>query len=244
MAGSEQEGVDGADPALFEGATWVLTPTLDTDAAAYTTARSVVRELGADVVALPPDRHDALVALVSHVPHLAAATLMTLAAEGAEEHAAVLRLAAGGFRDMTRVAAGHPGIWLDVCAENRDAIVEGLDRFVEALTAMRVRVAGGDREALRAFLDRARQARVNLPARIDRPEELVEVRVPVPDRPGVVAEVSTLLAELDVNIEDLEIAHSPEGAQGVLVLVVRAEADERVRDALSRRGFRPSSRPL
>ncbi len=244
MAGSEQEGVDGANPSLFEGATWVLTPTLDTDSAAYTTVRSVVRELGADVVALPPDRHDALVALVSHVPHLAAATLMTIAAEGAEEHAAVLRLAAGGFRDMTRVAAGHPGIWLDVCAENRDAIVDGLDRLVDSLTAMRERVAGRDREGLGSFLDRARQARVNLPAQMTRPEELVEVRVPVPDRPGVLAEVTALLAELDVNIEDLEIAHSPEGAQGVLVVVVRAEADERVRDALGSRGFRPSSRHL
>ncbi len=244
MAGSEQEGVDGADPSLFEGATWVLTPTLDTDAEAYTTVRSVVRELGADVVALPPDRHDALVALVSHVPHLTAATLMTIAAEGAEEHAAVLRLAAGGFRDMTRVAAGHPGIWLDVCAENRDAIVEALDRLVDSLTAMRHRVAGGDREGLASFLDRARSARVNLPARMARPEDLVELRVPVPDRPGVLAEVTTLLAELDVNIEDLEIAHSPEGTQGVLVVVVRAEADERVRDALGSRGFRPSSRHL
>ena len=244
MAGSEQEGVDGADAALFEGATWVLTPTLDTDAEAYTAVRSVVRELGADVVALPPDRHDALVALVSHVPHLAAATLMTIAAEGAEEHAAVLRLAAGGFRDMTRVAAGHPGIWLDVCAENRDAIVAGLDRLVDALAAMRARVAGGDRDELEAALERARYARLNLPRRLEHPEELVEVQVPVPDRPGVIAEITTLLAELDVNVEDLDLTHSPEGPQGVLVLVVRAEADERVHQALSGRGYRPSSRPL
>ena len=244
MAGSEQEGVDGADPALFEGATWVLTPTLDTDAEAYTTVRSVVRELGADVVALPPDRHDALVALVSHVPHLAAATLMTIAAEGAEEHAAVLRLAAGGFRDMTRVAAGHPGIWLDVCAENREAIVHGLDRLVEALTAMRDRVADGDRADLEAALERARHARLNLPRHLEHPEDLVELQVPVPDRPGVVAEITTLLAELDVNVEDLHLTHSPEGPRGVLVLVVRADADERVHRALLARGYRPSSRPL
>ncbi|HEX2192658.1 MAG TPA: prephenate dehydrogenase/arogenate dehydrogenase family protein [Acidimicrobiales bacterium] len=244
MAGSEQEGVEGADPALFQGATWVLTPTLDTDAEAYTTVRSVVRELGAEVVALPPDRHDALVALVSHVPHLAAATLMTIAAEGAEEHAAVLRLAAGGFRDMTRVAAGHPGIWLDICAENRDAIVDGLDRLVEALTAMRTRVAGGERADLEAALERARHARLNLPRHLEHPEEMVELQVPVPDRPGVIAEITTLLAELDVNVEDLDLTHSPEGPKGVLVLVIRADADEPVRRALLARGYRPSSRPL
>ena len=127
MAGSEQEGVDGADADLFEGATWVLTPTEGTDAAAYAQVRQIVGTLGAEVVALPPDRHDELVAVVSHVPHLTAATLMRLADERSEEHRALLRLAAGGFRDMTRIAAGHPGIWPDICSDNREAIVEVLD---------------------------------------------------------------------------------------------------------------------
>ncbi|MEA2828187.1 MAG: prephenate dehydrogenase [Actinomycetota bacterium] len=244
MAGSEQEGVDGADARLFEGATWVLTPTVDTDPNAFARIRSVVSSLGADVVALPPERHDELVAMVSHVPHLTAATLMALAADGAEEHAAVLRLAAGGFRDMTRVAAGSPVIWPDICAENRDAIVGSLDRLLAALAHMRDLVAAGDRDRLLVELERARAARVNLPARVAVPEELAEVRVPVPDRPGVLAEVTTLLGELDVNIVDLEIAHSVEGPQGVLVMVVRREAAEDVRAALADRGYRPSWRAL
>src|SRR5579884_3888954 len=129
MAGSEQLGVDGADAALFEGATWVLTPTADTDPDAYARLRTVLTSLGANVVAVSPADHDELVAVVSHVPHLTAAALMALAAEGATEHASLLRLAAGGFRDMTRIAAGHPGIWPDICAENREAIIEGLDRL-------------------------------------------------------------------------------------------------------------------
>ena len=120
MAGSEQDGVDGADAELFEGPTWVLTPGVDTDPEAFTRVRSLVSSMGADVVALQPDRHDQVVAMVSHVPHLTAATLMALATDGATEHAALLRLAAGGFRDMTRIAAGAPGIWPDICAENRD----------------------------------------------------------------------------------------------------------------------------
>jgi prephenate dehydrogenase len=244
MAGSEQEGVEGADASLFEGATWVLTPTHDTDADAYTRVRSVVRSLGSDVVALPPERHDALVALVSHVPHLTAATLMALAAEGAEEHAAVLRLAAGGFRDMTRVAAGHPGIWPDICAENRDAIVEGLDRLVTSLCTMRDQVATGDRGGILRALEQARSARVNLPGRAPPPEDLVELRVPVPDRPGVLADITTLFGELGVNIEDLEIAHSTEGTGGVLVLLFQAEAEELVRRALAERRYRPATRHL
>jgi prephenate dehydrogenase len=245
MAGSEQEGVEGADAELFEGATWVLTPTVDTDPDAYARVHDVVSSLGADVVALPPDRHDELVAVVSHVPHLTAATLMRLAAEGAQEHAALLRLAAGGFRDMTRVAAGHPGIWPDICAENRDAIVGVLDRLVAALSEMRDVVADADRPRLLQLLEDARGARTNLPSRVAaRPEELVELRVPVPDRPGVLAEVTTLAGEVSVNILDLEIAHSAEGDRGVLILVVDAKAADLLRGGLVARGFRPSVHSL
>jgi prephenate dehydrogenase len=244
MAGSEQEGMDGAEPSLFEGATWVLTPTLDTDPDAYTTVRATVRELGADIVAVPPDRHDALVALVSHVPHLTAATLMTLAADGAEEHAAVLRLAAGGFRDMTRVASGSPGIWPDICTENRQAIVEALDRLMSSLEVMRDQVAAGDRSGILTALERARAARVSLPTRAPPPEELVELRIPVADRPGVLAEVTTLFGELGVNIEDLNIVHSAEGPKGLLVLVVQAAHEGRVREALAARGYHPTVHSL
>jgi prephenate dehydrogenase len=244
MAGSEQDGVDGADPELFEGATWVLTPTEETDPAAYARLRSIVSSLGADVVAVPPARHDELVAVVSHVPHLTAATLMGLAAEGAEEHATLLRLAAGGFRDMTRVAAGHPGIWPDICADNSEAITAILDRLVMALTEMRDIVASADRDRLLARLERARVARTNLPSRVPRPEDVVEVRVPVPDRPGVLAEVTTLAGELDVNVYDLEIAHSPEGDRGVLLVVIDARHADLVRGALLARGYRPSVQRL
>ena len=244
MAGSEQEGVDGASADLFEGATWVLTPRLDTDPDAYTAVRSVVTALGAEVLALPPERHDDLVATVSHVPHLAAAALMVQAAEGAEENAAILRLAAGGFRDMTRIAAGAPGIWPDICAENRGAIVKALDTLITALSNMRDLVVLGDRPGLLSALERARYARTNLPAQGDRPATLAEVRVPVLDRPGVLAEVTTLLGELGVNILDIEIAHSTEGPHGVLVMVVDAEALGLVRGALYARGFRLSARRL
>lgn len=244
MAGSEQEGVDGADPELFAGATWVLTPTERTDPDGYLRVRQVVTALGADVVAVTPEHHDGLVAVVSHVPHLTAATLMSLAADAGEEHATLLRLAAGGFRDMTRIAAGHPGIWPDICAENRDAITATLDRLVAALSSMRDTVAAADRDQLLKLLERARHARVNLPARAKPAAELLELRVPVPDRPGVLAEITTLAGELGVNIEDLEIAHSSEGDRGVLVLVVEAASGDLLRGALYARGYRPSSQPL
>lgn len=244
MAGSEQEGVDGADPDLFAGALWVLTPTAATDDATYAAVRAVIRSLGADVVALTPEHHDALVAVVSHVPHLTAASLMHLADDKATEHRALLRLAAGGFRDMTRIAAGHPGIWPDICAENRDAIVEVLDGLVGSLQQVRQVIVDDDRAGLLAVLERARAARVNLPSRVASAGDLCEVRVPVPDRPGVLAEVTTLAGALDVNIADLEIAHSSEGDQGVLILLVDAAAAERLRGGLLQHGFRPAVLPL
>jgi prephenate dehydrogenase len=244
MAGSEQEGVDGADGELFEGATWVLTPTGATDPHAYARLRAVVSSLGSDVVAMRAERHDELVAMVSHVPHLTAAALMTLAADAATDQATLLRLAAGGFRDMTRIAAGHPGIWPDVCVENRVEIVETLDRLGVALARLRELVGSGDREGILRLLERAREARVNLPLRAPRPDDVAEVRVPVPDRPGVLAEVTTLLGELDVNIFDLEIAHSAEGERGVLVLVVDTRDVEAVRASLVGRGYRPALRRL
>lgn len=219
MAGSEQDGLDGADAELFAGATWVLTPTAHTEPGAHTAVRSLVAELGAEIVEVSPEHHDALVALVSHVPQLAATTLMDVAATSGEQHATLLRLAAGGFRDMTRIAAGHPGIWPDICVANRDAIVAALDDYLGALAAVRALVAAGDGAALLTVLERARVARRSLPVGAAIAGPLVELRIPVPDRPGVLSEVTTLATGLGVNIVDVEIAHSMEGDAGVLVLV-------------------------
>jgi prephenate dehydrogenase len=244
MAGSEQVGLEGADPQLFVGATWVLTPTARTEPSAYAVVQSVVGSLGAEVLSLSPEQHDALVAVVSHVPHLTAATLMDVAERRAEHHGALLRLAAGGFRDMTRVAAGHPGIWPDICAENAPQIVAGLDDLLASLAAVRDAVAGGDRHAVFEVLSRAAAARRSLPGRAVRPERLVEMRLPVPDRPGVLAEITTTAGDLGVNIFDLEIAHSAEGERGVLVVVVGEEAAPTLAGALAARGYRPAWRQL
>jgi prephenate dehydrogenase len=240
MAGSEQEGLDGADAEMFQGATWVLTPTSMTDPGAYEVVHDLAASFGAEVLAVSPDHHDALVALVSHVPQLAATTLMDVAATRNEEHTTLLRLAAGGFRDMTRIAAGHPAIWPDICVANRDAIVAGLDDYLRALGEVRALVAAADRGGLLELLERARAARRNLPVGMPVDAELVELRVPVPDRPGVLAEVTTAATELGVNIADIEIAHSAEGPFGVLVLVVPADGAAALEDALTARGYHHS----
>ncbi|MFN8036104.1 MAG: prephenate dehydrogenase/arogenate dehydrogenase family protein [Acidimicrobiia bacterium] len=244
MAGSEQEGLEGASAELFTGAAWVLTPTERTDADAFTTVRSFVVGLGAEAIAVTPEHHDALVAVVSHVPQLAATTLMDVAAGTNEQHATLLRLAAGGFRDMTRIAASHPAIWPDICVANRDAIVETIDGYIGALGRVRELVAEQDRAGLLDVLERARAARRNLPSGRPTGETLVELRVPVPDRPGVLAEVTTLAGQLGVNIADLEIAHSIEGAAGVIVLVVPERGVEAFEAALASHGYHVSRSAL
>ncbi len=240
MAGSEQEGPDGADADLFVGATWVLTPGQRTDPTAFATVQSVIVSLGADVVALAAERHDELVAVISHVPHLTSATLMSLASETELDHTVLMRLAAGGFRDMTRIAAGSAAIWPDICRDNSAAIVPVLDRLIDRLAEVRRIVVETDRASLGHLLEAARDARRNLPPRGQRPRHTTELRVLVPDRPGVLAEVTTLAGEMGVNIEDLEIAHSAEGTRGVLVLVVSSEAADTVIAGLRERGYRVS----
>jgi prephenate dehydrogenase len=237
MAGSEQIGLHGADPDLFEGAVWVLTPTSATDLESFDRLKGVVMSLGADVLVLSPADHDRLVAVVSHVPHLVAATLMNAASAGAEQDGALLRLAAGGFRDMTRVAAGHPGIWPDICAENAGPIVDALDSLVGDLTVMRDRVAARDRDALLGVLENASAGRRNLPARFVRPDHLAELRIRVPDRPGELARITSLAADAGIGIYDIEIAHSAEGPEGVLILVVDSAEAQNLATAVEEHGY-------
>ena len=215
-----------------------------TDPGTYTRVRNILADIGANMVALEPSQHDSLVAVVSRVPHLTAATLMDLAAGLGEEHAALLQLAAGGFRDMTRIAAGQPTIWLDICEENAGAIVETLDLLIDALGAMRRRVADHDARSLLEILDRASTARRALGERAPLPEELVEVRIPVPDRTGMIAEITVLVTELGINIVDLEIAHSVDGNQGVMVVVVDQLSAPTLLATLSGRGCRATSTPV
>lgn len=244
MAGSEQDGIEGARSNLFEGAMWVLTPTEETDESSFSTVRSIVRSLGAESTTLLPRTHDQMVAQVSHVPHLTAASLMCLADDMSIEHRALFRLAAGGFRDMTRISAGRPTIWPDICIANKTAIVSGLDGLISQLTDIRNQVEARDREGILDLLTRARAARVNLPAGVAAADHMAEVAVPIPDRPGEIATIATLASDLDVNIFDLEITHSGEGRRGVMMMVVDQVQVERLLGGLIARGYRPTSHEL
>jgi prephenate dehydrogenase len=237
MAGSELRGLEGARADLFRGCTWVLTPTAHTAPDAYSRLHSILRGLEANVMALDAATHDRLVAMASHVPHLVAGALMNEAAQLAESDGALLQLAAGGFRDMTRVAAGDPAIWPDLLIENRAAVTAHLARLRERLAALEAIIGTGDRSRLTDELSTAAVGRRALPGRGVRAESLVRLRVPVPDRPGVLAQVTTTASDLNVNIYDIEIAHSVEGQPGVLLLAVTTDHVDALAAALAQHGY-------
>ena len=237
MAGSELRGIDGARADLFRGCTWVLTPTDATSPATYSTLHSYLREIGANVVAVSAGDHDRLVAVASHVPHLVAGTLMNEASEVAEQDAVLLQLAAGGFRDMTRIAAGDPAIWPDVLFENRAAIGASLRALEARLRALREALDVGDRDAVYDTLHAASLARRRLPGRALSSDELAYLRVQVSDQPGVLATVTMAASDLLVNFYDIEIAHGIEGVGGTLLLALDAHQLDVFADALNELGF-------
>lgn len=244
MAGSEALGVDGATADLFAGAVWALTPTDSTAPDALAKVHGVVRSLGAEVLTMDPRQHDRVVATVSHVPHLTAATLMAVADDRAVEHVALKRLAAGGFRDMTRIAAGDPGIWIDICADNREAILEVFDGLLVSLAEMRSIVDEGRADELYTRLRRAQQARRNLPSGAPDVAELIELHVRVTDRPGELASVTNLATEMDVNVYDIEVVHAAGSNPATLILVVAEEVSDSFISALSDTGRRVTTHPL
>ena len=173
---------------------------------------------------MTPEDHDVLVSFVSHVPQLAASTLMDVATT---HEARAPRAAAARGRRVSRHDAHRRESAGDLARHPHVEPRRGARRARRvprrACSAARDIVAAGDREALQALLDRARAARRNLPVGISMTTKLVELRIPVPDRPGVLAEVTTLAGRLGVNVSDVEIAHSNEGGAGVLVLIVAAD---------------------
>lgn len=151
MAGSERTGVEAATPLLFQEATWALTPTEATDPRALQTVRALAQEVGAATLVLPPETHDALVAVTSHLPHVLASALMRQASDVRAQTPDIQRLAAGSFADMTRVAAASPDIWRDVCLSNRAAVLAALSAFRGQLDTLQAAVEAADPAAIEAF---------------------------------------------------------------------------------------------
>ena len=151
MAGSEQTGVEAATPLLFEEATWAITPSETTSPNAVQTVQRLAQSVGATTLLLAPDAHDAMLAVISHLPHVLASALMRQAFQTQAQYSQTQQLTAGSFADGTRVAASSPEIWRDICLSNRDALLRALQAFRGELTTLEAAVEASDADQIEAF---------------------------------------------------------------------------------------------
>jgi prephenate dehydrogenase len=239
MGGSERSGPDHASASVLDGVVWVLSPASAVPEATVARLATWVEKVGARPVPMDPERHDRLVAMVSHLPQVASTALMGLAAAEEAGEPEILLLAAGGFRDLTRLAASSPHLWSDILLANGEAIVRAIDLYVERLTRLRTLIGQANAAEVERAFGEAKRARLSLAAKPQVKAGVAVLQVPVPDRPGVLAEVTATMSDAGVNIEDLQIVHSPEGGRGTVHLTVAADAAEDAERVLRERWFEP-----
>ena len=243
LAGAESAGVAHARADLFEGATWYLTPAAGASGVLYERLHRLLRGLGARPAAIEADAHDAIMAIVSHLPHVLANVLVAQASD--ELAAGGERLPATGpsFRDATRVAGSSSAIWTDIYLSNADALVGAIDGAAAALQAVRDALSGRDRDWIEDWNDGAASERRRLLEGQLAGGALFELRASVPNRPGVIARLALELGRAGVNIADLALYPAPDMSEGVVALWVSGEqAAQRAETLIAGLGF-PVSRP-
>lgn len=236
MAGSEHQGITGADRYLFENAVYILTPGKNTPDDAVQALASLIRLTGAHVMLMDARLHDQSVAAASHLPHLAASALVAVL--GGQDDA--MALTAGGFRDTTRVASGDPGLWAEILMSNQRAVIPQVDLFIEKLLKIKGFLEDNRQEELCQFLESARCLRETLPAR---QKGLAtcgpDIIVLVPDQPGIIGSLGSWLGEAGINITDIEILRVREGDGGTIRIAIGVEDEGGTAvEALRQRGIK------
>jgi prephenate dehydrogenase len=223
LAGAEASGVEHASADLFEGARWYLTPTERTSGVHYDRLYRLIASLGARPVAIAAELHDRLMATVSHLPHVLANVLVAQAARMLGEESQTLPATGPSFRDATRVAGANPPLWRDIFLANREAIESELDSYLAELGHVRERLRSGDAGALERWIEQARADRQRLLELELAGGPVSELRVSVPNRPGIVARVALALGEAGVNIVDMALYPAADMQSGAIALWVAGE---------------------
>jgi len=239
MAGSEDSGIKGADPALLENAIYVLTPGSNTPEQVTVRLSNMLEEAGAQPLVLDSLTHDRVVASVSHLPHLTAAALVQSVA-GTDDIELVRTLAAGGFRDSTRIILGNPDVWRDICISNRWALLAALKRYKESINSLEKYLTLPSAEAIEEYLQQARDYRSTIPHRgRGILPDIFNVIVLVRDAPGVLGKLTTLLGEAGINIDAIEILHVRELAGGSIRIGFRSkENQQKAANLFNEKGYR------
>jgi prephenate dehydrogenase len=216
MAGSERSGFAYSREDMFENAYYVI---LDDgkDPDAVGKVKGIAESIGAIPIITDCESHDRAVAVVSHVPHVTAAALVNLMDSGNGELGK--KIAAGGFRDITRIASSQPALWRDITISNREAVTEELDRLTKLLTEFKKAIESGDESGIESFFTSAKEARdIMSGEREGLLPRKYQIVIQVPDKPGVIAHIAKVLGDSDINIKNINVTHSREDVGGVLVV--------------------------
>mgnify|MGYP000871427387 FL=1 len=244
MAGAEQSGYPASRAHLFENAYYVLTPPPGTPEEIRKSLELLIASTGALPLILDPLTHDRKVGSVSHLPHIIAAALVNTVREADGPDRAALKLAAGGFKDITRIASSDPEMWRDICLSNREQLMPLLAGVIRHLSRFGRALESNEAPEIEAFYRDAKAFRDRLPS-LDSLYLLpcYEVYVDVEDKPGIIGQVTTLLGNHNVNIKNIRIINSREEEPGCLVLsLTDPEAQDKALALLTREGCRAYKR--
>jgi prephenate dehydrogenase len=224
IAGSETAGVANARADLFDGAAWYLTPRPDTSGILFERLHRLIVTFGARPSAIDAATHDRMLAAVSHLPHVLANVLVQQAASSIDQGEAVPRTGPS-FRDMTRVAGANSDIWTGIYLTNREAIAEEIDGVIKQLQSVVESFKNADAQAIRTWNDDARDERRRLLETGLEGANVTELRLSVPNRPGIVAQVALALGKAGVNIADMALAPAPDMRSGSMTLWIAGDDD-------------------
>ena len=238
LAGAETAGVEHARADLFQDATWYLTPTPGATGVLFERLHRLIRDLGARPATIDAATHDTMLAAVSHLPHVFANVLVAQAASALGEDGEQLPATGPSFRDATRVAGANSAIWTDIYLANRDALVQQVDGAIARMRVVRDALVGADADAVTAWNDAAREDRRRLLEAQLAGGPLHELRVSVPNEPGVVATLALELARAGVNITDMALYPAPDHSEGVVALWIAGdEPAQRALTLVEERGY-------
>lgn len=217
MAGSERFGYQNAKAALLENAYYILTPSSEVPSEKVDAYRNLVEAIGAIPLVLSYGEHDYVTAAISHLPHVIAASLVNLVKNSDSKEGVMKMIAAGGFKDITRIASSSPEMWQQICLTNAENIAKLLRTYIQYLEVIADDIDSHKKESLYSFFDTARAYRESFISTPSGPIKAEYVfTVDIADKPGAIAAIASLLAMHDVSIKNIGINHNRELAEGAL----------------------------
>lgn len=225
MAGSEKTGYKSAKSHLLENAYYILTPAANVSAEKVELIKDLVKTIGAIPIVLDPNLHDYTVAAVSHVPHIIASAIVNTVKELDDVDCNMHRLAAGGFKDITRIASSSPEVWDSICQDNKDKILDILKSFRQNIEAVENMLLSG--ESLYKFFETAREYRNSFASKtVSGPGIEYSINVDMKDRPGEIGVIATILSSQHINIKNINIINSRDYTEGALSIVFGSQNDK------------------